>query len=317
MKKIVIFIIIIMMLSFVISSCDNDDNASKESKTQSNILSEIGTSGESKESLEELSKEFSNESAEEESAVPMPVGLTKIGDCIYLNLEGGNDLEQTAEVNEEELISFSNFEDLKIFMQKEKYTESEQKTMALTFVKDKYGIKLGDRNKAWVPEAEGFKINYCSWVGDGHFYYTLTNNKNGYVTIQPYDINNYESSKEYFDKRYKYEYIKENSMTTNHKLTKEIKDGIEYNIVDFETQISYCRYGYFEFEKGDANYNVYIFYKGIKKSEGDNLNKDIFLIQVLAKDNEKTWQYDLSGDAISEDIDYISSFQMNQVDTRK
>lgn len=85
----------------------------------------------------------------------------------------------------------------------------------------------------------------------------------------------------------------------------------------YETEIAYCRYAYYEFDKDGVKYNVYVYYDGIQKTEGQKIPDEIYMIEVVAKDNEKTWWCQILGNAVNDNPDYLASFQLRLIDTRE
>lgn len=41
------------------------------------------------------------------------------------------------------------------------------------------------------------------------------------------------------------------------------------------------------------------------------------MIEVVAKDNEKTWWCQILGNAVNDNPDYLTSFQLRLIDTRE
>lgn len=253
-----------------------------------------------------------------EQEVSTPEGVFEIDGCYYLKPEGATE----AVTGDEEILTFPDFESMTAFMQKKEYTKAERETMAQFFAKDKYGIRLGDINRVLFPTAEGFEVKSCAWIGAEHFCYYMEDGDR-VADLQVYrQANQLNEHREYMNDTFRYERLVMNPRTFNHKLTKEVKDGIEYFDVEYETSSHYQRKGYFDFVKDGVSYNVYITYSSAAKSEGkkssDESLNEIMYIHIIATGEKAEWIGTLiRHDESAINPDYIASFGWKEIDITK
>lgn len=242
----------------------------------------------------------------------------EIDGCYYLNPEGATE----AVTGDPVTIEFSDFESMAAFMQKKEYSKAELKDMARLFSKDEHGIRLGDVNRVLFPIANGFEVDCCAWLGADHFWYYMEDGDRA-ADLQVYrQANQLNEHREYMNDRFRYERLVMNPRTFNHKLTKEVKDGIEYFDVEYETSFHYQRKGYFDFVKDGVSYNVYITYSSAAKSEGkkssDESLNEIMYINIIATGEKAEWIGTLiRHDESAINPDYIASFGWKEIDLTK
>lgn len=242
----------------------------------------------------------------------------EIDGCYYLNPEGATE----AVTGDPVTIEFSDFESMAAFMQKKEYSKAELKDMARLFSKDEHGIRLGDVNRVLFPIANGFEVDCCAWLGTDHFWYCMEHGDKVtefHVWGQANQLNEH---REYMNDTFRYERLVMNPRTFNHKLTKEVKDGIEYFDVEYETSSHYQRKGYFDFVKDGVSYNVYITYSSAAKSEGkkssDESLNEIMYIHIIATGEKAEWIGTLiRHDESAINPDYIASFGWKEIDLTK
>lgn len=242
----------------------------------------------------------------------------EIDGCYYLNPEGATE----AVTGDPVTIEFSYFESMAAFMQKKEYSKAELKDMARLFSKDEHGIRLGDVNRVLFPIANGFEVDCCAWLGTDHFWYCMEHGDKVtefHVWGQANQLNEH---REYMNDTFRYERLVMNPRTFNHKLTKEVKDGIEYFDVEYETSSHYQRKGYFDFVKDGVSYNVYITYSSAAKSEGkkssDESLNEIMYIHIIATGEKAEWIGTLiRHDESAINPDYIASFGWKEIDLTK
>lgn len=242
----------------------------------------------------------------------------EIDGCYYLKPEGATE----AVTGDPVTIEFSDFESMAAFMQKKEYSKAELKDMARLFSKDEHGIRLGDVNRVLFPIANGFEVDCCAWLGADNFCYYMEDGDRA-ADLQVYrQANQLNEHREYMNDRFRYERLVMNPRTFNHKLTKEVKDGIEYFDVEYETSSHYQRKGYFDFVKDGVSYNVYITYSSAAKSEGkkssDESLNEIMYIHIIATGEKAEWIGTLiRHDESAINPDYIASFGWKEIDITK
>ena len=241
-------------------------------------------------------------------------GVFEIDGCYYLKPEGATE----AVTGDDEMLMFHDFESMAAFMQKKEYTKAEREAMTQLFAKDKYGIRLGDINNALCPRTEGYDIEYCYWTGDGHFCYQLVKGDAAYSEMQIWTKENSpDDFIEYMDKRCKYEYLIQNTLTSNHRQSTMTVGGVEFDVVKFETATHYCANGYGEFARNGVSYRVYIDYNYFRKTEVEVPEFKIRLVTVIASDGKSVWRCELLGEAAIAEPDYIASFGWKEIDLTK
>lgn len=252
----------------------------------------------------------------------------EIDGCYYLKPEGATEAVTGDPVTNEFTdfesitIEFSDFESMAAFMRKKEYSKAELKDMARLFSKDEHGIRLGDVNRVLFPIANGFEVDCCAWLGTDHFWYYMEDGDRA-ADLQVYrQANQLNEHREYMNDRFRYERLVMNPRTFNHKLTKEVKDGIEYFDVEYETSFHYQRKGYFDFVKDGVSYNVYITYSSAAKSEGkkssDESLNEIMYINIIATGEKAEWIGTLiRHDESAINPDYIASFGWKEIDLTK
>ena len=298
-----------------ISEAVSDEKDLSEIEAFSGVPEESGEAGVSGVSDGGISEASADGGSEEE--VSNSEGVFEIDGCYYLKPERAT--EAVTGTVDEDMFVFSDFESMAAFMQKKEYTRAERENMAQYFAKDKYGIRLGDINRVLFPTAEGFEVKSCAWFGADLFSYYMENGDrtaNFRVKSQTNQLNEH---REYMDDMFRYERLVMNPRTFNHKLTKEVKDGIEYFDVEWETSTHYQRKGYFDFVKDGVSYNVYISYSSAAKSEGkkssDESLNEILYIQIIATGEKAEWICTLKRhDESAINPDYIASFGWKEID---
>lgn len=275
---------------------------------------EAGLSGVSGVSDGGISEASADDGGSEEE-VSNSEGVFEIDGCYYLKPEGATE----AVTGDPVTLEFSDFESMAAFMQKKEYSKAELKDMARLFSKDEHGIRLGDVNRVLFPIANGFEVDCCAWLGADHFWYYM---KDGDRTADLHvyrQANQLNEHREYMNDTFRYERLVMNPRTFNHKLTKEVKDGIEYFDVEYETSSHYQRKGYFDFVKDGVSYNVYITYSSAAKSEGkkssDESLNEIMYIHIIATGEKAEWIGTLiRHDESAINPDYIASFGWKEID---
>ena len=216
-------------------------------------------------------------------------------------------------------IEFSDFESMAAFMQKKEYSKAELKDMARLFSKDEHGIRLGDINHALFPEANGFEVDYCAWLGTDHFWYCMEHGDKVtefHVWGQANQLNEH---REYMNNAFRYERLLLNPRTSKHKLTKEVKNGIEHFDVEYETSTHYRHKGYYDFVKDGVSYSVYITYSSVPKGESKESLNEIAQVHIIATDGQKDWICTIKhhNEAAIAEPDYIASFGWKEIDLTK
>ena len=235
----------------------------------------------------------------------------EIDGCYYLNPEGATE----AVTGDPVTIEFSDFESMAAFMQKKEYSKAELKDMARLFSKDEHGIRLGDINHALFPEANGFEVDYCAWLGTDHFWYCMEHGDKVtefHVWGQANQLNEH---REYMNNAFRYERLR----TSKHKLTKEVKNGIEHFDVEYETSTHYRHKGYYDFVKDGVSYSVYITYSSVPKGESKESLNEIAQVHIIATDGQKDWICTIKhhNEAAIAEPDYIASFGWKEIDLTK
>ncbi len=238
----------------------------------------------------------------------------EIDGCYYLNPEGATE----AVTGDLEALVFEDFESMAAFMQKKAYTKTELNDMVQVFSKDRYGIRLGDINHALFPEANGFEADYCAWLGMDHFWYCMERGDKVtefHVWGQANQLNEH---REYVNNAFRYERLLLNPRTSKHKLTKEVKNGIEHFDVEYETSTHYRHKGYYDFVKDGISYSVYITYSSVPKGESKESLNEIAQVHIIATDGQKDWICTIKhNEAAIADPDYIASFGWKEIDLTK
>ena len=239
----------------------------------------------------------------------------EIDGCYYLNPEGATE----AVTGDPVTIEFSDFESMAAFMQKKEYSKAELKDMARLFSKDEHGIRLGDINHALFPEANGFEVDYCAWLGTDHFWYCMEHGDKVtefHVWGQANQLNEH---REYMNNAFRYERLLLNPRTSKHKLTKEVKNGIEHFDVEYETSTHYRHKGYYDFVKDGVSYSVYITYSSVPKGESKESLNEIAQVHIIATDGQKDWICTIKhhNEAAIAEPDYIASFGWKEIDLTK
>ena len=239
----------------------------------------------------------------------------EIDGCYYLNPEGATE----AVTGDPVTIEFSDFESMAAFMQKKEYSKAELKDMARLFSKDEHGIRLGDINHALFPEANGFEVDYCAWLGTDHFWYCMEHGDKVtefHVWGQANQLNEH---REYMNNAFRYERLFLNPRTSKHKLTKEVKNGIEHFDVEYETSTHYRHKGYYDFVKDGVSYSVYITYSSVPKGESKESLNEIAQVHIIATDGQKDWICTIKhhNEAAIAEPDYIASFGWKEIDLTK
>ena len=218
-----------------------------------------------------------------------------------------------------EALVFEDFESMVAFMQKKAYTKTELNDMVQVFSKDRYGIRLGDINHALFPEANGFEVDYCAWLGTDHFWYCMEHGDKVtefHVWGQANQLNEH---REYMNNAFRYERLLLNPRTSKHKLTKEVKNGIEHFDVEYETSTHYRHKGYYDFVKDGVSYSVYITYSSVPKGESKESLNEIAQVHIIATDGQKDWICTIKhhNEAAIAEPDYIASFGWKEIDLTK
>ena len=239
----------------------------------------------------------------------------EIDGCYYLNPEGATE----AVTGDLEALVFEDFESMVAFMQKKAYTKTELNDMVQVFSKDRYGIRLGDINHALFPEANGFEVDYCAWLGTDHFWYCMEHGDKVtefHVWGQANQLNEH---REYMNNAFRYERLLLNPRTSKHKLTKEVKNGIEHFDVEYETSTHYRHKGYYDFVKDGVSYSVYITYSSVPKGESKESLNEIAQVHIIATDGQKDWICTIKhhNEAAIAEPDYIASFGWKEIDLTK
>lgn len=238
----------------------------------------------------------------------------EIDGCYYLNPEGATE----AVTGDLEALVFEDFESMVAFMQKKSYTKTELNDMVQVFSKDRYGIRLGDINHALFPEANGFEVDYCAWLGTDHFWYCMEHGDKVtefHVWGQANQLNEH---REYMNNAFRYERLLLNPRTSKHKLTKEVKNGIEHFDVEYETSTHYRHKGYYDFVKDGISYSVYITYSSVPKGESKESLNEIAQVHIIATDGQKDWICTIKhNEAAIAEPDYIASFGWKEIDLTK
>lgn len=239
----------------------------------------------------------------------------EIDGCYYLNPEGATE----AVTGDPVTIEFSDFESMAAFIQKKEYSKAELKDMARLFSKDEHGIRLGDVNRVLFPIANGFEVDCCAWLGAEHFCYYMEDGDR-VADLQVYrQANQLNEHREYMNDTFRYERLVMNPRTFNHKLTKEVKDGIEYFDVEYETSTHYRHKGYYDFVKDGVSYSVYITYSSVPKGESKESLNEIAQVHIIATDGQKDWICTIKhhNEAAIAEPDYIASFGWKEIDLTK
>lgn len=239
----------------------------------------------------------------------------EIDGCYYLNPEGATE----AVTGDPVTIEFSDFESMAAFMQKKEYSKAELKDMARLFSKDEHGIRLGDVNRVLFPIANGFEVDCCAWLGADHFWYCMEHGDKVtefHVWGQANQLNEH---REYMNNAFRYERLLLNPRTSKHKLTKEVKNGIEHFDVEYETSTHYRHKGYYDFVKDGVSYSVYITYSSVPKGESKESLNEIAQVHIIATDGQKDWICTIKhhNEAAIAEPDYIASFGWKEIDLTK